>query len=91
MTFSPLQGGKSVKYNERTILAYRKKYAVFFVIFSVSIRSAEQTLECYRNRDFVDNSFDGLKNQLDMKRLGDHTSGRLDSRIFLQFLALIYQ
>ncbi|MFA6477660.1 MAG: hypothetical protein WCV67_05055, partial [Victivallaceae bacterium] len=38
----------------------------------------------------VENSFDGLKNQLDMKRLRIHTSAAMDARMFLQFLALIY-
>ena len=82
--------GRKVKYNDQAILQYRKKYAGFFCILSVNIRSAEQALECHRNRDVVENSFDDLKNQLDMKRLRVHTSGRMDSRIFLQFLALLY-
>jgi transposase len=46
-------------------------------------------LEVYRNKDIVENCFDDLKNQLDMKRLRVHSSQLMDSRIFLQFLALI--
>jgi len=82
--------GRRVTYNAQAIRSYRNKYAGFFCILSVNIRSAEQALECYRNREAVENSFDDLKNQLDMKRLRVHTAGRMDSRIFLQFLALIY-
>lgn len=82
--------GRKVTYNKQAIIDYRRKYAGVFGILSVNIRSAVQALECYRNRDVVENSFDDLKNQLDMKRLRVHTAGRMDSRIFLQFLALIY-
>lgn len=61
--------GRRVKYNHLTILEYRKKCAGFFVILSGNIRSAGQAFECYGNYDVVENSFDDLKNQLDMKPL----------------------
>jgi len=41
-------------------------------------------------KDAVENSFDDLKNHLDMKRLRIHSSASMDARLFLQFLALIY-
>jgi transposase len=47
-------------------------------------------LRIYRDRDVVENCFDDLKNQPDMKRLRVHTSEAMDSRIFLQFLATIF-
>ena len=46
-------------------------------------------LSVYRAKEAVENSFDDLKNQLDMKRLRIDTSAAMDSRIFIQFLALI--
>jgi len=46
-------------------------------------------LSVYRAKEAVENSFDDLKNHLDMKRLRIHTSAAMDSRIFIQFLALI--
>ena len=46
-------------------------------------------LQIYRAKESVENSFDDLKNQLDMQRLRILTSAAMDSRIFLQFLALI--
>jgi transposase len=48
-----------------------------------------EALRVYRAKDVVENSFDDLKNQLDMKRLRIHTSAAMDSRLFIQFLALI--
>ncbi|MCF6177390.1 MAG: hypothetical protein L3J71_16675 [Victivallaceae bacterium] len=44
----------------------------------------------YRTKDTVENCFDDLKNHLDMKRLRVHSSAAMDSRLFLQFIALIY-
>ena len=44
----------------------------------------------YRNKDVVENSFDDLKNQLDMKRLRVQNSQTMDGRLFVQFLALIF-
>jgi transposase len=46
-------------------------------------------LEVYRKRDIVENCFDDLKNILDMKRLRIHSSATMDSRLFIQFIALI--
>ena len=56
----------------------------------MSCRSAGEALDTYRRKDVVEKSFDDLKNQLDMKRLRVHNSVAMDSRIFIQFLALIY-
>jgi transposase len=37
----------------------------------------------------VENCFDDIKNQLDMKRLRTQSATAMDSRLFIQFLALI--
>jgi transposase len=50
---------------------------------------SEDVLDIYRKRDIVENCFDDLKNGLDMKRLRIHSSEAMDSRLFIQFLALI--
>lgn len=82
--------GKKVVYNEDEIQKYRKRYSGFFCIMSNKIKLADEALRVYRNKDVVENSFDDLKNHLDMKRLRVHSSGAMDTRLFLQFLALIY-
>ena len=38
----------------------------------------------------VENSFDDLKNALDMNRIRVHTARRMDARLFVQFLALVF-
>lgn len=88
ITNTPKRGLK-VAFNEPEIQKYRKRYAGFFCILSTHLKNPRETLDVYKRRDAVENSFDDLKNQLDMKRLRVHTPAAMDSRIFLQFLALI--
>ena len=89
MTETPKRGRK-VAYNEDAIQKYRNRYSGFFCVASNKIKQADEALQVYRNKDIVENCFDDLKNQLDMKRLRVHSSKAMDSRLFLQFLALIY-
>jgi transposase len=81
--------GLRVTFNDEEIQKQRKRYAGFFCILSTTFKDPMDALQVYRAKDAVENSFDDLKNQLDMKRLRIHTSAAMDSRLFLQFLALI--
>jgi transposase len=81
--------GLRVTFNDEEIQKSRKRYAGFFCILTSSIKDPMDALSVYRTKESVENSFDDLKNQLDMKRLRIHTSAAMDSRIFIQFLALI--
>ncbi|MDR1439433.1 MAG: transposase [Clostridiales bacterium] len=81
--------GLSISYNDAEIQKHRKRYAGFFCILTnVKVDSGE-LLEIYRRKDIVENCFDDLKNGLDMKRLRIHSSETMDTRLFIQFLALI--
>jgi transposase len=86
---TPKRGVKII-FNDTEIQEYRKRYSGFFCILSNKIKSAEVALNIYRTKDTVENCFDDLKNHLDMKRLRVHSSAAMDSRLFLQFIALIY-
>ena len=77
-------------FNEDEIRKHRERYAALFCILSNKIKDPMEALRVYRTKDVVENSFDDLKNQLDMKRLRVHDSGVMDTRLFLQFLALIF-
>lgn len=81
--------GLRVVFNDAEIQKHRKRYAGFFCILSTAFKDPMDALRVYRAKDAVENSFDDLKNHLDMKRLRIHTSAAMDSRLFLQFLALI--
>jgi len=81
--------GLSVKYNDAEIQKYRKRYAGFSCILTNVKTDSGELLEVYRRKEIVENCFDDLKNSLDMKRLRIHSSVTMDSRLFIQFLALI--
>ena len=82
--------GLSIEFNDEEISKFRKRYSGFFCIISNKIKQAHEALSVYRAKDVVENCFDDLKNHLDMKRLRVHGSQAMDTRLFLQFLALIY-
>jgi transposase len=82
------KNGRTIKLNNEEIAKSRKKYIGFFCILSSVIEDKTKALEIYRAKDIVEKSFDDLKNLLDSKRLRVHTSFAMDSRIFLQYLAL---
>jgi transposase len=81
--------GRSVAFNEEAILEDRKKYVGFFCLMSSKKMNPLTALEVYRRKEAVENSFDDLKNQLDMKRLRIQSSAAMDARLFIQFIALI--
>lgn len=81
--------GLNVSFNDQEVQKHRKRYAGFFCIFSSCVKEPMEALRIYRAKESVENSFDDLKNQLDMKRLRIHSASAMDTRIFLQFLALI--
>lgn len=81
--------GRSITFNEAEIQKYRNRYAGFFCLLSNKIKDPAEALRIYRTKEVVENSFDDLKNQVDMKRLRVHDSSAMDARLFIQFLSLI--
>ena len=86
---TPKRGCK-IQYNNEAIHKHRNRYSGFFVFLSNATKDAVEALRIYRNKDIVENCFDDLKNQLDMKRLRVQNSMTMDGRLFVQFLALIF-
>ena len=81
--------GMKVSYNNEAIEAYRNDYAGFFVLLTTKFKDPLEALRVYREKDVVEKCFDDLKNGLDTKRLRVHLSGRMKSRMFIQFISLI--
>jgi hypothetical protein len=81
--------GRKVRENEKAVNDARNKYSGFFSIMTTQKMEATEALEIYRRKEAVENCFDDLKNALDMKRLRIHLSQAMDSRLFIQFIALI--
>lgn len=84
------KNGISVKRNEKAILETLKNKG-FLVIISNNIKSAEDALLVYRNKDVVEKAFDNMKNELDLSRLRIHSDKAMNGRIFIGFISLIIQ
>lgn len=81
--------GRTVTMNRVAIQAARKPYAGFRLIISTKIKDSLEALSIYRDKDVIEKSFDDLKNELDMKRLRVQSAKRMQTRLFIQFIALI--
>jgi transposase len=82
--------GLSISYNNDMILEYKNKYAGYFCILSTFIKDPIEALNVYRHKDVVEKCFDDIKNDIDLDRIRVHTTSRMDSKIFLHFLAVIF-
>jgi len=82
--------GRKVSFNNDMVQKYRNKYSGYYVLFSNDIKDSVEALQIYRNKDSVEKCFGDLKNRLDMKRLRIHSASVMESRIFVQFISLIY-
>lgn len=81
--------GRQVKRKQEAINAYKTDRAGYWVIITNCEKDATEALSAYRERAGVEQSFDDLKNELDMKRLRTHNSDTMRGRVFVQFLALV--
>jgi transposase len=85
---TPKRGRKVIE-NTKAVQASIKAYSGFSCILTTKKMSAIEALKIYRSKQTTENGFDDLKNSLDMKRLRIHSDQAMDSRIFIQFIALI--
>jgi len=81
--------GLKVTFNNTAIEEARKRYVGYQVLLSTKFKDPMEALKVYREKDAVEKCFDDLKNELDMNRLRVHNAGRMQSRMFIQFIALI--
>lgn len=81
--------GTKVEYLEEAIREHTRDFG-FFVLISNELKDGEEALECYRNKDMVEKTFNNLKNRLDFKRTLVSSAENLEGKLFLEFVALIY-
>jgi len=81
--------GRKVQRNQAAINAYKTDRAGYWVIASNAEKNAAEALRAYRERSLVEQSFDDLKNELDLKRLRTHSPDTMRGRVLVQFLALV--
>lgn len=89
VTSTPVRGIK-VSYNSEALSQHIKRYAGFQAIFTTRFKDPIEALQAYRDKDIVEKCFDDLKNSLDIKRLRLHSIETFDSRLFVQFISLIF-
>ena len=83
---------RTVDFNMERILQHKDKYAghIGFMTNDKTITTAEQALDEYSTRDYIEKDFDEMKNDLDMRRIRVHTDGRMKARLFIQLIAEIF-
>jgi transposase len=83
---------RTVEYNTEMIAQHKNKYAghICFLTNDKTIETAQAALTEYSTRDYIEKDFDEMKNNLDMKRIRVQTDARMESRLFIQFIAEIF-
>ena len=81
-----------VEFNMQAIISHKNKYAghVCFITNDATIRTAEDALNEYSTRDYIEKDFDEMKGDLDMDRIRVQTDDRMRARLFIQFLAEVF-
>ena len=85
---TPVRGTKVVA-KEDAIAEAKRNYG-YFALLSNEVKDAVEALEIYRNKDLVEKAFDNLKERLNLRRLAVSSEQRLDGKLFVQFVALIF-
>ena len=85
---TPVRGTK-VDYNDEAIKRHTRDFG-YFVLLSNEMKEGDKVLECYRNKDLVEKTFNNLKNRLDFKRTLVSSVENLEGKLFVEFVALIY-
>ena len=83
---------RTVDFNVEAIARHKNKYAGFVCFLSndPTIKTAENALNEYSTRDYIEKDFDEMKNELDMRRIRVHSDDRMRARLFIQFLAEVF-
>jgi transposase len=83
---------RTVEFNMKNIAKHRDHYAghICFITNDKTISTAKEALDEYSTRDYIEKSFDELKNELDMCRIRVHTDDRMRARLLIQLIAEIH-
>jgi transposase len=80
--------GRKITCKMDVVKMYRDKYVGYWAIITNNEKDASKALSFYRRRDVVEKHFDNMKNGLDMNRLRVQKPVAMETRTFIQFLAL---
>lgn len=90
--FFEINGGSQnvqISRKPRIISEYVKRFGITIMLTSRFQLTPESVLELYRKKDYVEKIFDTMKNDLDGKRLRNHSKETIDGSLFIKFIALI--
>ena len=82
-------GKLAFKRNNRAIDEQLEMCGYFLIAETDFKKTTAQILDIYRRRDVIEKSFDGLKNETDMKRLRTQSSETANGKLFVAFISLI--
>ena len=80
--------GHSVKIRHE-VIEKELQYKGWLILISNHIYSTTEAIEIYRSKDVVEKGFMKLKNCLDLGRLRVHSDHKMQSKLFIGFIALI--
>lgn len=85
---TPIRGIRlSVK--EDAVKAKEQRFG-YFALISNGIKDALEAIDVYRSKDLIEKAYDDLKNRLNLRRTSVSSEERLEGKLFVQFIALIY-
>ncbi len=88
VTETPIRGIK-VTSNDEVIKAKEKEFG-YFSLLSNGIKDPVEAIDIYRTKDVIEKAYDDLKNRLNMRRTSVSSEERLEGKLFVQFIALIF-
>ena len=81
--------GISVKIKEEAVREARMEHG-FFALVSNEVKDPVEAVSTYRGKDVVEKAFGNLKERLNCRRLLTSSEESLNSKLFVEFVALIY-
>lgn len=84
-----INGRTVVKYNDDALRRFRESDSCYWVLMTNAEKDCRKALKQYRERGWIEQHFDDMKNLTDLRRMRSHSSRTFDGRAFVHFIALI--
>ncbi len=81
--------GVQLSVKEEAVKEKEKNFG-YFTLISNGIKDPLEAIDIYRSKDLIEKAYDDLKNRLNFRRTSVSSEERLEGKLFVQFIALIY-
>ncbi len=81
--------GVQLSVREDAVKAKEENFG-YFTLISNGIKDPLEAIDVYRSKDLIEKAYDDLKNRLNFRRTSVSSEERLEGKLFVQFIALIY-